>query len=176
MSIYLIYLCFSLLSAVLCNELFIIANVLCILFSSQMANRRTQCLVEARKWFHAKHRSKRGKKPLLLSVFGSAFGDERCARTNRHVGELHGFIVRVDRFSDGSHGSLPWLAWLAWLACMTRMARTHQCLKYRCFQTATCLILSNHFFPLGYPFEKILIRSNGSGYPFEKEFVDRSSD
>ena len=38
-SIYLIYLCFSLLSAVLCNELFIIANVLCILFSSQMANR-----------------------------------------------------------------------------------------------------------------------------------------
>ena len=48
-SIYLIYLCFSLLSAVLCNELFIIANVLCILFSSQMANRRTQCLVEATK-------------------------------------------------------------------------------------------------------------------------------
>ena len=39
-------------------------------------------------------------------MFGSAFGDERCARTNRHVGELHGFIVRVDRFSDGSHGSL----------------------------------------------------------------------
>ena len=29
---------------------------------------------------------------------------------------------------------------------------------------------------LGYPFEKIVIRSNGSGYPFEKEFVDRSSD
>ena len=48
-SIYLIYLCFSLLSAVLCDELFIIANVLCILFSSQMANRRTQCLVEATK-------------------------------------------------------------------------------------------------------------------------------
>ena len=48
-SIYLIYLCFSQLSAVLCNELFIIANVLCILFSSQMANRRTQCLVEATK-------------------------------------------------------------------------------------------------------------------------------
>ena len=44
-----IYLCFSLLSAVLCNELFIIPNVLCILFSSQMANRRTQCLVEAMK-------------------------------------------------------------------------------------------------------------------------------
>ena len=41
MSIYLIYLCFSLLSAVLCNELFIIANVLCILFSSQMANRKS---------------------------------------------------------------------------------------------------------------------------------------
>ena len=48
-SIYLIYLRFSLLSAVLCNELFIIANVLCMLFSSQMANRRTQCLVEATK-------------------------------------------------------------------------------------------------------------------------------
>ena len=48
-SIYLIYRCFSLLSAVLCNELFIVANVLCILFSSQMANRRTQCLVEATK-------------------------------------------------------------------------------------------------------------------------------
>ena len=47
-------------------------------------------------------------------------------------------------------------------------------LQYRCSQTATCLILSNHFFPLGYPFEKIVIRSNG--YPFEKEFVDRSSD
>ena len=29
---------------------------------------------------------------------------------------------------------------------------------------------------LGYPFEKIVIRSNGSGYPFEKEFVDRSSN
>ena len=28
----------------------------------------------------------------------------------------YGFIVRVDRFSDGSHGSLVWLAWLAWLA------------------------------------------------------------
>ena len=37
-SIYLIYLRFSLLSAVLCNELFIIANVLCMLFSSQMAS------------------------------------------------------------------------------------------------------------------------------------------
>ena len=48
--------------------------------------------------------------------------------------------------------------------------------KYRCFQTATCLILSNHFFPLEYPFEKIVMRSNGSGYPFEKDFVDRSSD
>ena len=48
-SIQLIYLYFSPLSAVLCNELFIIANVLCILFSSQMANRRTQCLVEATK-------------------------------------------------------------------------------------------------------------------------------
>ena len=44
-----IYRCFSLLSDVLCNELFIIANVLCILFSSQMANQRTQCLVEATK-------------------------------------------------------------------------------------------------------------------------------
>ena len=31
--------------------------------------------------------------------------------------------LRVDRFSDGSHGWLPWLAWLAWPACMTRMAR-----------------------------------------------------
>ena len=29
---------------------------------------------------------------------------------------------------------------------------------------------------LGYPFEKIVIRSNGMGYPFEKGFVDRSSD
>ena len=29
---------------------------------------------------------------------------------------------------------------------------------------------------LGYPFEKFVIRSNGSGYPFRKEFVDRSSD
>ena len=29
---------------------------------------------------------------------------------------------------------------------------------------------------LGYPFEKIVIRSNGSGYSFEKEFVDRSSN
>ena len=48
-SIYLFYLCFILLSAVLCNELFIIANVWCILFSSQMTNRRTQCLVEATK-------------------------------------------------------------------------------------------------------------------------------
>ena len=25
---------------------------------------------------------------------------------------------------------------------------------------------------LGYPFEKIVIRSNGMGYPFEKGFVD----
>ena len=62
---------------------------------------------------------------MLLSVFGSAFGDERCARTNRHVGELHGFIVRVDRFSDGSHGSLPWLAWLATMARIARMARLY---------------------------------------------------
>ena len=29
---------------------------------------------------------------------------------------------------------------------------------------------------LGYPFEKIVIRSNGLGYLLEKEFVDRSSD
>ena len=29
---------------------------------------------------------------------------------------------------------------------------------------------------LGYPFEKICIHSNGLGYLFEKEFVDRSSD
>ena len=29
---------------------------------------------------------------------------------------------------------------------------------------------------VGYPFEKIVIRWNGSGYSFGKEFVDRSSD
>ena len=29
---------------------------------------------------------------------------------------------------------------------------------------------------LGYPFEKIVIRSNSSGYPFEIEFGDCSSD
>ena len=35
------------------------------------------------------------------------------------------------------------------------------------------VILSNG---LGYPFEIIVIRSNGSGYLFEKDFVNRSSD
>ena len=82
-------------------------------------------------WFHAKHRSKRGKKPLLLSVFVCLFlklfksgilrnqekGFRNVLETLCAFWKRYGFIVRVDRFSDGSHGSLPWLAWLA---CMAR--------------------------------------------------------
>ena len=89
MSIYLIYLCFSLLSAVLCNELFIIANVLCILFTSQMASRRTQCLVES---------TKRG---FTLSVDPSGEKNRcfyQCLAAHLRMEDVEGLIDMLDNY------------------------------------------------------------------------------